>query len=206
MVKERKKREAYTIALKEIKDNVQGANYDEETKKILLDFSTRFNEILTEKEKSNVEFAKDIEINDTTVGNYRKGKRLPEISILVKIADALSVPVDYLLGKTNVKDLSKDDYNKKFGFNDETIDNLSSIKNKEINNIIFNNDNIIIDYLYEQIKLYVGNVKLLEDYKNAIEDVDTEYDAKYFELFDNVENSKIKMYNALVHLIDVNTK
>ena len=206
----RKQRERTKEALHDIKETVMKANYDDETKKNLLACATRLNDLLDERDLTNLAFAKQLEMNDTAIGNYRKGKNLPEISILIKIADALDVPVDYLLGRTDVKDLNKDDYNKKFGFNDVAVDTLLSVKNKEVCNILFDNDEIDVNYWYEQIQGYKDSVQALKEFHDANADVDTEYDKeynkKYFELLGNVDKAKFGMHQAQMWLVDKNIK
>ena len=64
-----------------------------------------FGKRLKELRKSNgytiEQFADMVGIAKSTLGYYENDKRLPDIEILTRIADALNVQADYLLGRTN---------------------------------------------------------------------------------------------------------
>ena len=47
------------------------------------------------------QFADMVGISKSTLGYYENDKRMPDIEILVRIADTLNVNADYLIGRTN---------------------------------------------------------------------------------------------------------
>lgn len=64
-----------------------------------------FGKRLKELRKANgytiEQFAELVGIAKSTVGYYENSNRLPDIEILARIADALNVSADYLIGRTN---------------------------------------------------------------------------------------------------------
>ena len=66
-----------------------------------------FNEILkklmAEKNISNYRLAKDISVSNSTIANWLNGTAHPNNERLQKLSDYFAVPVDYLLGKTDIK-------------------------------------------------------------------------------------------------------
>ena len=47
------------------------------------------------------ELARKTGITKTTISNYVNAKKMPQLSVVEKIADVLNVSVDYLLGRSN---------------------------------------------------------------------------------------------------------
>lgn len=64
-----------------------------------MEFSERLLLVLKEKEMSQRELAEKININETALSRYVNGSRKPRMDILVNIARALNVSVEYLTGK-----------------------------------------------------------------------------------------------------------
>lgn len=64
-----------------------------------------FGKRLKELRKANgytiEQFAEKVGIAKSSVGYYENAKRLPDVEILTRIADALNVSADYLIGRTN---------------------------------------------------------------------------------------------------------
>jgi len=50
------------------------------------------------------EVAERLNIDQSTYGKYELGKREPDAETLQKLADLFGTSVDYLLGRTNIKD------------------------------------------------------------------------------------------------------
>lgn len=57
--------------------------------------------IREENQLSQIDFAKLFNVSNTTVSQWESGKRQPDYTALIKIADYFNVSVDYLLGRTN---------------------------------------------------------------------------------------------------------
>lgn len=95
-----------------------------------------FAEILTELRektgKKRQEVADDLKISRASLEYYEKGKRKPDIEVLVRLADYYGVSTDYLLGLSNVPTTDKDlqficDFT---GLNQQSVEMLSKC-NKE---------------------------------------------------------------------------
>lgn len=72
---------------------------------------TTFSERLRfERENLNYtqkEFAEKLNIASNTYNGYETGNRMPNLEIVSSLADALNISVDYLLGRTDIKDNHK---------------------------------------------------------------------------------------------------
>lgn len=63
-----------------------------------MEFGERLLFVLKEKEMTQRELAEKININETALSRYVNGSRKPRMDILVNIARALNVSVEYLAG------------------------------------------------------------------------------------------------------------
>lgn len=61
-----------------------------------------------EKEINQSELGEIIGISPSTVGMYERDQRFPDKDILSKIADYFEVSVDYLLGRTDERNIKKE--------------------------------------------------------------------------------------------------
>lgn len=72
----------------------------------------KFAEILREERLNlglnQVEFAKIFNVTKQTVSNWENGNRNPDSATLSKLADYFGVTVDYLLGRTDERNLNKE--------------------------------------------------------------------------------------------------
>lgn len=66
-------------------------------------FGTILKNLRTEKNITQKDLAKYLGVSDRSVGYYETGKRTPPPDIIKKIADYFNVSVDYLLGRTNIR-------------------------------------------------------------------------------------------------------
>lgn len=55
---------------------------------------------------SQKEFAKKVNIAPNTYNGYETGNRMPNLQIVTLLADAIGVSVDYLLGRTNIRNFN----------------------------------------------------------------------------------------------------
>lgn len=67
-------------------------------------FSKIFKELREEKNITQKDLAKQLNVTDRLIRYYETGERMPPADILGKIADFFDVSVDYLLGRTNIKE------------------------------------------------------------------------------------------------------
>lgn len=66
-------------------------------------FQTRLKELLDEKHLSQVDFAKKINVQKSTINGYILGYRSPSIETLILMAKELNVSIDFLIGLSNVR-------------------------------------------------------------------------------------------------------
>lgn len=65
-------------------------------------FGDRLAEIRRKKKISQDELAKKIGVHAPVIGRYERGEVKPSIEVAVKIAEALNVSLDYLVGSTDL--------------------------------------------------------------------------------------------------------
>jgi len=63
----------------------------------------RIRELREEKQLSQIEMAKLLNVANTTVSQWETGKRQPDIDTLEQLANLLNCTTDYLLGRTDYK-------------------------------------------------------------------------------------------------------
>lgn len=66
-------------------------------------FADRLKDERIKKGLSQTELAKTLFLGQTSVSKYESGKQIPEMPTLQKIADFFDISIDYLLGKTDIK-------------------------------------------------------------------------------------------------------
>ena len=63
-----------------------------------MDFTKRFNEVLQQCGKTQVEIAKALNVTKQCVNDYKTGKSVPSLETLYSLCKYLDVSADYLLG------------------------------------------------------------------------------------------------------------
>lgn len=63
----------------------------------------RFAELLKEKGLTAYRISKEINVSQSTLSDWKKGKSTPKTDKLQLIADYLEVSIDYLVGKTDIR-------------------------------------------------------------------------------------------------------
>ena len=63
-----------------------------------MNFGERLGEILEDKDISQKDFAKLLNIAPSTLNGYIKNRRQPDVEMLKKMAETLNISVDYLIG------------------------------------------------------------------------------------------------------------
>ncbi|KAA1246525.1 helix-turn-helix domain-containing protein [Aquimarina sp. RZ0] len=65
-------------------------------------FAERLQELRKKNKFSQEELAKQVDIHVNVLGRYERGDSNPSIEVATKLADALTVSLDYLVGKTEL--------------------------------------------------------------------------------------------------------
>lgn len=66
-------------------------------------FKDRFDELFQESDKTQEEFGRLFHANKNQVYNWRSGLGEPDTAMLIQIAQACSVSVDWLTGNTSIR-------------------------------------------------------------------------------------------------------
>lgn len=67
-------------------------------------YKQRIRDLREDKDLSQKEMAEYLQIHQTTYSDYERGNLNVPVAILHKLADYYGVSVDYLIGRTNVKE------------------------------------------------------------------------------------------------------
>lgn len=91
----------------------------------------RLKELRKEKKLLQKELAYDLNLSQETISLYETNRREPDYTTLIKIADYFNVSVDYLLGRTDIKDpMNKieSEFNKSFNIEDLSPESREDLK------------------------------------------------------------------------------
>lgn len=91
----------------------------------MANFASRLKELRKEFGLTQLDLSKTINISKSTVSMYEAGKRKPELETLEAIADYFNVNMDYLLGKSEIKNYQE------CNSGDLTIPNIYPIEKKK---------------------------------------------------------------------------
>ncbi len=99
-------------------------------------FADRLKEERVQKGLTQTELAKTLYLGQTSVSKYESGKQIPEMPTLQKIADFFGISIDYLLGKTDIRNYTEDPNITIALHSDTDYDDLPEEAIKEINGFI----------------------------------------------------------------------
>ena len=109
-----------------------------------MEFGERLTAIRKEKKMSQGDLAKMVGIHANVLGRYERGEARPFVEMAVKLAEALSVSTDYLLGNTDA-DLDADTLKRL-----TEINLLPEEDKKEVFRVI---DSLILGYKAQELGL-----------------------------------------------------
>ena len=99
-------------------------------------YINRLKELLENDIRKDIEVARDIGISRSSLSKYKSGTTMPDLEILVRLAQTFNVTTDYLLGVTDIKtpDISERFICKETGFTPAAFENYKRIckNDKEI--------------------------------------------------------------------------
>lgn len=131
-------------------------------------FAERLRSLMDERKTTQLILANEIGVTRQAISQYMDGSAQPNIDKLYKIAIYFDVSTDYLLGKTDIKINDIDDMmiGNKIGLNENSINELKSIKNNKgqlfVLNEILNDKNIL-----KLITNYFITEEIYQYYKNS---------------------------------------
>ena len=77
-------------------------------------FIKRLYLLLEETNTTQRELAEKVNVTEVTISRYLSGERSPRIEIINKIAKYFKVSVDYLLGRTDIRNTTKTETDQEF--------------------------------------------------------------------------------------------
>ncbi|MFP4372460.1 MAG: HD domain-containing phosphohydrolase [Halanaerobium sp.] len=72
------------------------------------EFSSRLKKIRKSRKLSQKDLAEDLGYARTTIANYEQNTRIPSLETILEIADYFNISLDYLLGRTKIKNTFQD--------------------------------------------------------------------------------------------------
>ncbi|OZV13554.1 hypothetical protein CIW83_03130 [Tissierella sp. P1] len=90
----------------------------------------RIKTLRNERNLLQKDLAEQLNLSQQTISLYESEKRQPDYQILQSIADFFNVSVDYLLGRTDIKDsfiLSVKEDETKFGIHNKIVDEIEKL-------------------------------------------------------------------------------
>jgi transcriptional regulator with XRE-family HTH domain len=73
----------------------------------MLDIGSKIIQLRKKKNWSQTDLSKEIKVSRTIIGNYERNENMPSVEILLKIAKAFDVSVDFLIGEAEASNLDK---------------------------------------------------------------------------------------------------
>lgn len=122
-------------------------------------FADRLKEERIKRGLTQTELAKALYLGQTSVSKYESGKQIPEMPTLQKISEFFSISIDYLLGKTDIKNFTSDDELKKLIIQSNINDTDNDIRNSLIS---------MKEKLNNSNEIFVDGTTLSDSHKNML--------------------------------------
>ncbi len=71
-----------------------------------MNFAERLDELMAETKMNSLRLSKEIGGSDRVIGAWRKGEYEPKLESLIRLADFFNVSLDYLAGRSDVREMS----------------------------------------------------------------------------------------------------
>ena len=84
-----------------------------------MSFGNNLKKIRQECNLTQEELAKRINTSRSNIANYENDKNMPSIDMLNKLSEVLNCSMDYLLGKTDIRNYDKDEQEFRFAYHKE---------------------------------------------------------------------------------------
>jgi len=126
--------------IKILKDTIKNVETNVKTNRKVI-FSNRLNTLIDEMKEnkvvgstikiSNTNIANEIGVTRQALNYYCNGEKMPDLEQLLLIKNYFNVTLEYLVGESETRNYNDYSTEKKYGFNQETINNLEIINNKK---------------------------------------------------------------------------
>lgn len=98
-----------------------------------MSFGTILKKLRQDNNLTQDELAKKIETSRSNIANYENDKNMPSVDILEKLAKLFNVTIDYLLGKSDIRNPEKADLDKlQIGLSAKDYSNITDEQIKQI--------------------------------------------------------------------------
>lgn len=105
-----------------------------------MSFGNNLKKIRQENEMTQEELAKKINTSRSNIANYENDKNMPSIEILNKLSEIFNCSIDYLLGKSDVRNPEKKDNDlldlASMGFNADSYTLPTSTQKEQIKGLL----------------------------------------------------------------------
>ena len=119
----------------------------------------RLKDLRYQKEITQEELGKVLNKTKNNISQYETGKRQPDNETLIKISEYFQVSLDYLLGKTDIKNFTSDDELKKLIIQSNINDTDNDIRNSLIS---------MKEKLSNSNEIFVDGTTLSDSHKNML--------------------------------------
>lgn len=101
----------------------------------MLNIGDRITQLRKQQKISQEELAKQAGVSRTMMGNYERNDNTPSVEVLLKLAKAFGVSVDYLIGESELSSLDKE--------NIKRLEDLENLDPQDKEHILYAIDNMI---------------------------------------------------------------
>ncbi|MDU2282267.1 helix-turn-helix domain-containing protein [Clostridium sp.] len=119
----------------------------------------RLKDLRYQKEITQEELGKVLNKTKNNISQYETGKRQPDNETLIKISEYFQVSLDYLLGKTDIKNFTSDDELKKLIMQSNINDTDNDIRNSLMS---------MKEKLSNSNEIFVDGTTLSDSHKNML--------------------------------------
>lgn len=119
----------------------------------------RLKDLRYQKEITQEELGKVLNKTKNNISQYETGKRQPDNETLIKISEYFQVSLDYLLGKTDIKNFTSDDELKRLIMQSNINDTDNDIRNSLIS---------LKEKLNSSNEIFVDGTTLSDSHKNML--------------------------------------
>lgn len=101
----------------------------------MLNIGDRITQLRKQQKVSQEQLAKQTGVSRTMMGNYERNDNTPSVEVLLKLAKAFGVSVDYLIGESDLSSIDKE--------NIKRLEDIENLPSQDKEHILFAIDNMI---------------------------------------------------------------
>ena len=125
----------------------------------MVTFGERLKKLRIQNNMTQSNLAKALKVSPSRIGMYESGRRNPDTSMLNILSDFFNVSVDYLMGRTNIKNFTSDNELKKLIMQSNINDTDNDIRNSLIS---------MKEKLNSSNEIFVDGTTLSDSHKNML--------------------------------------